>query len=157
METVQWPLSVFRKIIYVQSTGIGISCYLGDTCKYGKTRRRVRYASVSAKAYFHYLFTFIISLFSFVFDRRREGDKRSRRWGFSETHSQLNKWEACLWRKRSEMQKNGQKHLLSLPKSHIFMITQMQSSTHPSPQQCWLSLKTICTRRLSYAEACLWN
>lgn len=74
-------------------------CYLGDSCKCGKACRRDRYASVSAKAYFDLLF------FSFVSGRRWEGAQGSRRWGFSETHSELNTWEVYLWRKRRETPK----------------------------------------------------
>lgn len=60
--------------------------------------RRVRCASVLAKAYFHYWF-------SSVFHRRKGAYKQPRRWGFSETQSQLNRWEFYLQRKRSEMPK----------------------------------------------------
>lgn len=46
--------------------------------------------------------TFIFCLFSSVFDRRRGADRRSRRSGFSETHSQRSIWEVYLQRKRGE-------------------------------------------------------
>lgn len=72
--------------------------------------------------------TFIICWFSFVFDRRREASKWCRRRGFSETHSQLNMWEVCLWRKRKQMPEIV-KSIRKLFPSHILMIT-------PSKHRC---------------------
>lgn len=72
--------------------------------------------------------TFIICWFSFVFDRWREAGKWCRRWGFSETHSQLNMWEVCLWRKRKQMPEIVKSIRKVIP-SHILMIT-------PSKHRC---------------------
>lgn len=108
--------------------------------------------------------TFIICLFSFVFDRRREADKRSRRWGFSETHSQLNMWEVCLWRKRSEMQ-NIFKNIYQVSPSHIFFwshrCNHLPTFLHnnadclfrQSAQEGWVTLKLVCEIRQGHPVA----